>query len=150
MSPALWEMPKVLRGAWPTKASSRCVPQHRRGGWIGLAGVLLLATVAPTSAFADDIADGRTFFLRYCASCHGVEAEGHGFVVRALAHPPSDLRHLLARNGVTLQGDVKERHARPSGSGTVIPCQRVSAGIRTELRSHFGEPYRPLRSGRSL
>jgi len=80
---------------------------------LGIAGIVLtVVTLAATSPCvrADEIADGRTYFLRYCASCHGVEADGSGFVARALVHPPSDLRHLSERNAVTLQGDVRERH----------------------------------------
>ena len=29
-----------------------------------------------TSASADQADEGRTYFMRYCASCHGVEADG--------------------------------------------------------------------------
>ena len=79
--------------------------------WI--AGVVLtLAMLAGRGpcAGADEIAEGRTYFMRYCASCHGVEGDGHGFVGPALAHPPSDLRHLGERNEVTLHGDLRERH----------------------------------------
>jgi len=103
--------PMLLRPPPATTPSARRVRRHYLGVWTWFAGVLLLATnVLQISAFAADIADGRTSFLRYCASCHGAEADGHGYVAPALTHPPSDLRHLAERNDVTLQGDVRERH----------------------------------------
>ena len=102
--------PMVLRNPPATTPSARRVRRHHLGVRTWFVGVLLATSVLQTSAFADDIADGRTLFLRYCASCHGVEGDGRGFVARALAHPPSDLRHLGERNDVTLQGDVRERH----------------------------------------
>ena len=67
--------------------------------------VLVAAGAAGTRASADQAMEGRTYFMRYCASCHGIEADGHGFVARALAHPPSDLRHLGDRYGTPLPAD---------------------------------------------
>jgi hypothetical protein len=73
---------------------------RRRQLW--LAGMVLLLS---TPVFADEIAEGRLYFRRYCASCHGVEADGHGYVARALAHPPNDLRHLGEGNDTSLIAD---------------------------------------------
>ena len=58
---------------------------------VWLAGVLLTLS---SPVWADETAEGRTYYMRYCASCHGVEADGHGNVAPALAQPPSDLKHL--------------------------------------------------------
>lgn len=71
-------------------------------------GVLLaLVTVAArgASALSEEIAQGRTYFMRYCASCHGAEADGRGFVARALSYPPPDLRHLGEGNDTSLLAD---------------------------------------------
>jgi mono/diheme cytochrome c family protein len=71
-----------------------------------LAGALFLATgVMPLGVFADEVAAGRTYYMQYCASCHGVEADGHGYVAPALAHPPTDLRHLGDGNDTSLLVD---------------------------------------------
>lgn len=51
-------------------------------------------------ADADDT--GRELFLRYCASCHGVEGRGDGRVADSLATPPPDLTTLATRNGAPL------------------------------------------------
>lgn len=78
-----------------------------------IAGIVLTVVALAASSpcvVADEIADGRAYFLRYCASCHGVEADGRGYVAPALAHPPGDLRHVGERDDVTLHGDVRQRH----------------------------------------
>ena len=68
-------------------------------------GILLGTTVLRMAALADEIANGRTYFLRYCASCHGVEADGHGYVAPALAHPSGDLRRLGEGNDTAILAD---------------------------------------------
>lgn len=68
-------------------------------------GILLGTSLLRMAAFAAEVADGRTYFLRYCASCHGVEADGHGYVAPALAHPPGDLRRLGEGNDTAILAD---------------------------------------------
>ena len=68
-------------------------------------GILLGTSVLRMAAFADEVADGRTYFLRYCASCHGVAADGHGYVAPALAHPPGDLRRFGQGNDTSILAD---------------------------------------------
>lgn len=67
--------------------------------------VLIAVGALGTGAFADEIKEGRTSFMRHCASCHGVEADGHGFVAPALAQPPNDLRHLGQGNDTSILAD---------------------------------------------
>lgn len=76
-------------------------------------GTLLLLSVAllglavqvmPASGQADDghpgflAASGRITFQRYCASCHGREADGNGAVADVLKVRPADLRMLSMNN----------------------------------------------------
>ena len=42
---------------------------------------------------------GRADFLRYCASCHGVDAHGKGPVAETLRTPPADLTRIAKRRG---------------------------------------------------
>ncbi|HME71081.1 MAG TPA: cytochrome c [Myxococcota bacterium] len=42
---------------------------------------------------------GRAEFLRYCASCHGVDAHGKGPVAETLRTPPADLTRIAKRHG---------------------------------------------------
>jgi mono/diheme cytochrome c family protein len=41
---------------------------------------------------------GRAYFLRYCASCHGAEGKGNGTVSRSLKIKPADLTQLKKKN----------------------------------------------------
>jgi len=45
---------------------------------------------------------GRADYLRYCASCHGVDARGKGPVAETLRTPPADLTKIAKRHGGTL------------------------------------------------
>lgn len=51
------------------------------------------------------VAEGRLNFVRYCASCHGVNADGRGPVAKALAAPPPDLRRLGTQFGAPPSAD---------------------------------------------
>ena len=66
--------------------------------------------------------DGRTLYLRYCASCHGYDARGNGRVAAALVNPPSDLTQIARRRGGT------------------YPTSEIAAFIdgRREIRAHGG------------
>jgi mono/diheme cytochrome c family protein len=46
--------------------------------------VMLGLTAIPPTLWAAESDQGRTYFLRYCASCHGVEGKGAGTVSRSL------------------------------------------------------------------
>jgi mono/diheme cytochrome c family protein len=62
------------------------------------AAALLLAR--STGAAPLELAErGRQDYVRYCASCHGVNAEGTGPVAPALITRPPDLRRLAKRYG---------------------------------------------------
>jgi mono/diheme cytochrome c family protein len=61
----------------------------------------LLAT-ASGAVPLDQVERGRVAYLRYCASCHGVQGDGEGPVARALTTRPSDLRELHGRYGTPL------------------------------------------------
>jgi mono/diheme cytochrome c family protein len=69
--------------------------------------LLLLTTLAVASVAraADKKVDpktlgaGRTLFLQHCASCHGVDAKGHGRVAEAMKTPPPDLTNLVDKDG---------------------------------------------------
>jgi mono/diheme cytochrome c family protein len=66
-----------------------------------MTGTLLIAT--PTHAAPLELAErGRREYVRYCASCHGVNGEGAGPVAPALITRPPDLRRLLRRYGTPL------------------------------------------------
>ncbi len=42
---------------------------------------------------------GRKLYLQHCASCHGVDAKGHGPAAPSLKQPPADLTAIPKENG---------------------------------------------------
>jgi len=70
---------------------------------IPLLGLALLGTASISRA--DEVTEGRALYLRNCAACHGVNADGNGPAAPALATKPSDLRVLSARYGNPLPTD---------------------------------------------
>lgn len=59
--------------------------------WVG---GLLLAQCATAS----DGNPGREAYFRYCASCHGEDARGHGEVARSMRLKPPDLTQLARKH----------------------------------------------------
>jgi mono/diheme cytochrome c family protein len=69
------------------------------------AAIVLLASALVASAAHKPPkggAEGRVLYGRYCASCHGLAADGHGPVASVLTRPPTDLRRLGERKGQPL------------------------------------------------
>ncbi len=71
-----------------------------------LASMLALGAalaVSPSARSAgNDVADGHRYFLRYCASCHGLDGLGDGPVAKSLSTPPTSLRKLGDKYGMPL------------------------------------------------
>jgi mono/diheme cytochrome c family protein len=54
---------------------------------------------------ADQVSEGRTLYMRNCAACHGIKADGNGPAAPALTTKAPDLRFLSARYGNPLPQD---------------------------------------------
>jgi mono/diheme cytochrome c family protein len=63
------------------------------------------ATVLLAARASRDVTEGRVLYARYCASCHGLAADGRGPVASVLTRNPSDLRRLAERHGTPLPAD---------------------------------------------
>ncbi len=72
-------------------------------GIFPLLGVVLLC--AASVCRADQIAEGKKLYMRNCAACHGVKADGNGPAAPALNPKASDLRFLTTRYGNPLPQD---------------------------------------------
>jgi mono/diheme cytochrome c family protein len=77
--------------------------------WL-LLTLLCFVTQNPVFAASKQAARGRSLYLEYCASCHGVAAEGDGPVARSLTTPPANLRRLAERFGNPLPEDRIARY----------------------------------------
>jgi hypothetical protein len=67
-----------------------------------LLALSILFLTSPISARAGDIAEGHAYFLQYCASCHGANADGVGPAASDLKMRPPDLRRLTEKYGSPL------------------------------------------------
>jgi mono/diheme cytochrome c family protein len=83
-----------------------------RNGFFWLLLLVLLWSVVenPASAASKQVARGHALYLQYCASCHGVTAEGDGPIARSLITPPANLRRLDERFGNPLPEDQVARY----------------------------------------
>jgi mono/diheme cytochrome c family protein len=66
--------------------------------------ILIVALTSPATWASDkqSIARGRQLYIRYCAACHGNDADGRGPVAEDLKEPHPDLRDLGERYGMPL------------------------------------------------
>lgn len=82
--------------------------------------VAALAATLAAPAVAQDAAEGALLYHWYCASCHGMDADGKGPMAPVLLVPPTDLTQLSA------------------GAEGVFPLVRVAMRIdgRDPLVSH--------------
>ncbi|MGA7871033.1 MAG: c-type cytochrome [Candidatus Binatus sp.] len=56
----------------------------------------------PALSAGNDVADGHHYFMRFCASCHGIDGLGDGPVAKSLVTPPANLRKLGDKYGMPL------------------------------------------------
>lgn len=68
---------------------------------IGAATVLMILNLAAVT-HAQDAEQGEALYLRYCATCHGSDATGHGPMRPVLTVQPADLTRLSTENGGVL------------------------------------------------
>ncbi len=76
----------------------------KKSPWVTVA-VMAMLSMFIGSTFAgdkEDARDGRKYFVRYCASCHGTDGAGDGPVAKSLARPPANLRLLADKYGLPL------------------------------------------------
>lgn len=108
----------------------------RRGFTIGT----LLAAMAlgafggarPAAAQSKVLVDaGRDDYLRYCASCHGIDADGNGPLKDVLRAAPPDLTRIAERNdgsfpAAKIASVIDGRFAVPAhGTGTMPVWGRI-------------------------
>ncbi len=77
----------------------------KHSSWVLLIVAVALACSCGAALAADnskDIAEGHRYFLRYCASCHGIDGTGNGPVAKTLSTRPANLRLLADKYGMPL------------------------------------------------
>jgi len=68
-------------------------------GLFSVAALLSVTFITPARAERSEAEGdvGRGHYVRYCASCHGMDARGKGPVAGELKKPPTDLTRIAAR-----------------------------------------------------
>jgi len=64
--------------------------------------VAALCVAEPALSAGNDVGEGRSYYVRYCASCHGLDGLGDGPVAKSLTTPPTSLRKLGDKYGMPL------------------------------------------------
>src|SRR5262245_2405741 len=76
-----------------------------RSGWMFAAALLVAiagagrAQPAEQTTPATQLERGAARYQRYCAACHGKNADGKGEMASSLRQAPTDLRRIAERNG---------------------------------------------------
>ena len=83
-------------------AIASTVPSARLHWSRGLLGLAMIACVALATAASAADPPGKAVFEQYCASCHGMAADGKGPVAAELKVAPADLRKLGKEFGTPL------------------------------------------------
>lgn len=74
-----------------------------RSLWLGMAIALAGLCLAPSVRAAQpSVRAGRGYYMRYCASCHGINGDGHGPIASEMVKPPANLRLLGDKYGMPL------------------------------------------------
>ncbi len=63
-------------------------------------GALTVLAAMPQATLAQDVETGAELYQHYCATCHGLDATGHGPMAGVLVIQPTNLRALADADGV--------------------------------------------------
>jgi mono/diheme cytochrome c family protein len=114
-----------------------------------LTAVLVLTCwlAAPGTAAAEDPAEDRRMYLKYCGACHGPHGRGDGVAGTFMSPKPTDLTTIAKRNGgefpfmrvvrIIDGRDTIRAHGAPDMPvwGEVLQGDRDDAVRRVEVRS---------------
>ena len=108
------------------------------------AGFCAFSSVSATSA--QDVMQGEEYYLQHCATCHGLDARGHGPMAGVLLVQPPDLRALTARydgnfpiTRVVMRIDGRDPLVS-HGSAMPVYGQFFQQGADVALKAQSGQP----------
>jgi mono/diheme cytochrome c family protein len=113
--------------------------------------LLLAMIVSPSSAGAQNQAEGRKLYTTYCVSCHGEKGKGDGVAAGSLPVKPKDHTNGAVMNQMTDQSlvDVISKGGGATGKSTFMPAWGASVNdkqvrdIVAYIRSLAVPPYKP-------
>jgi mono/diheme cytochrome c family protein len=80
---------------------------------------LAAALLLPGAGAASAASSGEVLYLRYCASCHGLDGRGGGPVAPALQPPPPDLTRLTSGEAELMKQIDGRRTIRAHGTSAM-------------------------------
>lgn len=95
-------MPSSIDDEFKGISTSRISGYRRKTASAAICVVILSLTFRVWASDQQSIIRGRQLFIRYCAACHGSDADGRGPVAEDLKTSPPDLRYLGERYGMPL------------------------------------------------
>ena len=110
-----------------------------------LTHALALMLSAASASLAQDVGQGRAYYVQFCAACHGPDARGDGPMSPVLSILPPDLTGLSARNdGVFPVSDVvlkiDGRDMLLAHGGPMPLFGEVFTGTGASMASETGQP----------
>lgn len=100
--------------------------------FIVLLGWAIGAAAADPASGGPDTSSGSRLYLRYCASCHGVQGRGDGPVAGSLRVEVPDLTLMARRHSGTFPADLVER---------IIDGRHIIAAHGTRTMPIWGEEF---------
>lgn len=103
-----------------------------------------MSLLAAPGAWAQDAEAGEKLYLHHCATCHGLDATGHGPMAGVLIIQPSDLTVLSGEDGVfPIERVVKRIDGRDPlvSHGSPMPVYGpYFEGQDTAIKAPTGQP----------
>ncbi len=111
--------------------------------WPKLGTVSVLLMFAGHSAAAQDAQTGAELYQHYCATCHGIDATGHGPMAGVLVIQPTDLTGLAKGGGFPTARVVARIDGRDPlvSHGSPMPVYGpYFDGQDTSMKTEDGQP----------
>jgi mono/diheme cytochrome c family protein len=117
--------------------------------WLGFIAVLANYFALSGAAQAQSVAEGKSLYASYCASCHGDQGKGDGVAARSLPVKPADHTNGAVMNQfsnkfltdiITKGGSAVSKSAFMPAWGSSLSNKQVSDLI-AYLRSIANPPY---------
>ncbi|MCE8522645.1 cytochrome c [Ruegeria pomeroyi] len=106
-----------------------------------LSALLISTLVAP--ALAQDVTEGEQLYRHHCATCHGIEATGHGPMAGVLVISPADLTRLSEDGELPIVRIVRRIDGRDPlvSHGSPMPVYGpYFEGRDVAIKSETGQP----------
>jgi mono/diheme cytochrome c family protein len=123
--------------------------------WLGLLAFVAYIMALTSVARAQTVAEGKTLYTTYCASCHGEQGKGDGVAARSLPVKPADHTNGVVMNQmsdkflteiITKGGSAVNKSGFMPAWGSSLNNKQVS-DIVAFVRSLANPPFKAEKAG---